>query len=522
MKKYLLSLTFIFAAFALYAQSSNLLSDGAADFLRRSQLEGKVSTRNSLMINSFSSNLLGMDSLLHTPPQEFKVAKWKVELLPLTRTAQFNSDIAHGSNDGAMIPSKGMQWVLSGGAKLSWNHWELQLKPEYIYAQNLPFETFPTEHYPVFWQQYYRWLNHIDNPESFGSSLYRKVVPGQSSFKYKFKQWELGVSTENIWWGPGRLNALMLSNNAPGFMHFTANTTAPIKTPWGNVEGQVIAGRLESSGILPPDHYRYMNGEALYVPKPGNNRNIEGMILSWQPKWTPHVSVGMTMVNYGYEGKSNASSMGSLFARYVMPKDKAELYFEFGRNDKIPTLMNMATDNGFPRGYVAGFRKLVPIKNAVDEKYIELAGELTQLQLPTSTATFGAQSWYTSANVQHGYTNQGKVLGAGIGPGSNSQTVSISYVHGFTKLGVQFERLLHNNDFYYNAFIITNDATRHWVDVSTTFIGNYRYKRFLLSSKMGFIRSLNYEWYILEGQGYFKNGYDVLNFHTNLSLSYRF
>ncbi len=288
------------------------------------------------------------------------------------------------------------------------------------------------------------------------------------------------------------------------------------------LEGQVIAGRLESSGILPPDHYRYMDGVSLYVPKPGNNRYIKGAILSWQPKWTPHVFLGFTTVNYGYEGKSASSTMGSLFARYIMPKDKAELYFEFGRNDKMPTPINIATDNGFPRAYVAGFRKLVPIQNPADQKYIELAGELTQLQLPTSTATFEGQSWYTSANVQHGYTNQGKVLGAGIGPGSNSQNIAISYVHGFTKLGVQFERLLHNNDFYYNAFIITNDATRHWVDVSTTFIANYKYKRFLLSSKMGFIRSLNYEWYILEGQGYFKNGYDVFNFHTNLSLSYRF
>ncbi len=195
MKKIILYIFFTISAIDLHAQTATLLSDGAADFLRRSQLESKVSSSSSIMINSFSSNLLGIDSLLDTPPKMFKLAKIKVEVLPLNRTAQFNSDIAHGSNDDAMIPSKGMQWVLSGGVKLGWNHLELQLKPEYIYAQNLPFETFPTEHYPLFWQQYYRWLNHIDNPENFGNSIYRKVVPGQSSLKYKFKQWEVGVSS---------------------------------------------------------------------------------------------------------------------------------------------------------------------------------------------------------------------------------------------------------------------------------------------------------------------------------------
>jgi len=58
--------------------------------------------------------------------------------------------------------------------------------------------------------------------------------------------------------------------------------------------------------------------------------------------------------------------------------------------------------------------------------------------------------------------------------------------------------------------------------VSTKFIANYKYKRFFISSTAGFIRSLNYQWYILEGLGYYQNGYDVFNFHANFSLSYRF
>jgi len=521
MKRCLLYFILSFIIEQNIAQSSSMLGDGASDFIRRAQLNSEIGLKNSLLINSFSSNLRILDSINGYKNILLKYKKINLSFLPFNRTAQFNSEIPYGSNDGSMIPSKGMQWIVSGGVKIAFGNLTLNIKPEYITAQNLSFETFPTEHYPVFWKQYYNWLNKIDNPESFGTGSYRKFLLGQTSLKYRFKKIEFGLSNENLWWGPGRFNALILSNNAAGFKHFTVNTVEPILTKYGSIEWQVIAGSLDASNILPPDHYRYDNGKLLYQPKPRAARNIQGIVFSWQPKWTPHFFVGFTTVSYGYAGKK-ATTMGSLFSRYVMPEDHAEMYFEFGRNDKIPTLINIVNESGYPRAYVAGIRKLIPIQASRKHRFIELAAELTQLQLPTTDLTFQGKSWYTSDLVQHGYTQEGQILGAAIGPGSNMQTIGLSFVQGFTKLGVQFSRLVHNNDFYYNAFIVTNDATRHWVDVSTNFIANYQYKRFLLNANMGFIRALNYEWYILEGQGYYKNGYDLFNFHTHASLAYRF
>ena len=152
------------------AQSASLLADGGADFIRRTQLTGALNSNSSLLINTFNKNETLLDSLLNIKPLDLKYNKFKIELLQLNRTAQFNSEFAYGSNDGAMIPSKGMQWVVGGGFKASWGDFTLRIKPEYITAQNLPFETFPTEHYPAFWKQYYRWLNTIDHPENFGTN----------------------------------------------------------------------------------------------------------------------------------------------------------------------------------------------------------------------------------------------------------------------------------------------------------------------------------------------------------------
>jgi hypothetical protein len=225
------------------------------------------------------------------------------------------------------------------------------------------------------------------------------------------------------------------------------------------------------------------------------------------------------------EKDGKKASLGSLFARYVLPEEMAEFYIEYGRNDKSPNPINIIADSRYPRGYVAGMRKLFPAKKGSS---IEFTAEFTQMQLPAvPDLIHNAQSWYTNDFVRQGYTNEGQVIGAGIGPGSNSQMAGIAWVKGIRKFGIIFERLLHNNDFYYNAFEESGDYRRHWIDLSTTVSADWDFKRFLFSARMGLIRSLNYQyWYIdvvpqNSPTNYFRNGYDVLNFNANFSFSYR-
>ena len=125
--------------------------------------------------------------------------------------------------------------------------------------------------------------------------------------------------------------------------------------------------------------------------------------------------------------------------------------------------------------------------------------------------------------VRQGYTNYGQVMGAGIGPGGNSQMIDISWMKDFTKVGFLFERVVHNNDFYYAAFGPLGDFGRHWIDLSTTLHADWRYNRFTFSAQLGLIRSLNDEWWkvYFPGVSIFENNNDVLNFHGNLGFSYR-
>ena len=119
------------------------------------------------------------------------------------------------------------------------------------------------------------------------------------------------------------------------------------------------------------------------------------------------------------------------------------------------------------------------------------------------------------------------MLGAGIGPGANLQSLDISWVKGLKKLGLQFERYVHNNDLYYYTYTENTDFRRHWVDFSIAANCEWNYKNLIFNAKVQGIKSINYQWYLTPdsfkpGEVYFKNGIDVFNLQIQAGVTYRF
>jgi hypothetical protein len=342
----------------------------------------------------------------------------------------------------------------------------------------------------------------------------------------------IGLSTENLWWGPGRYNSLLMSNNAPGFLHFQFHSIQPIKNNLGTFEWQIIQGRLKSSTTLPLETYRAYNNRFLYIPKDSSHaRELTGVVFTWQPKWIPGLFLGSDALLMKYKGVKNGNAkMGSIFMRYAMPADQAEIYVQYGRNDKFATPFNLLADT-IPRGYLGGVRKMYPIhtdKRGVNS-YIQLGIEITQLSLPTLSRIKQSQSWYTHNIIRQGFTNEGQVLGSYIGPGSNAQLLEFSYIKGNSKIGIELQRWLHNADFYYNYNYNSGslDFNRQWVDLSSSLVWNFAFKKVLIYGKYTFVRSINYEWksYIPQAvtpENYFSGGLDLINYHGQIGLVYAF
>ncbi len=101
-KSFLLVICCVSLQFVM-AQSESMLFDGVSDYIRRSQLTGELNRTNSLLINSFVQNLTHLDSLQKNKPLLLAKTKnnfLRATFLPVSRTAQFNSDLAHVFNVG--------------------------------------------------------------------------------------------------------------------------------------------------------------------------------------------------------------------------------------------------------------------------------------------------------------------------------------------------------------------------------------------------------------------------------------
>jgi hypothetical protein len=456
-------------------------------------------------------------------------------------TLQNNSLLPYGYNDESLYPASGFQQRFTAGIQAESKYFSVKLQPEWVYAANTVHDELvppATSSLNNYWGRYIAMLaNRIDMPSRFGDSSISRVFPGQSFIRGKLYQFSAGVSTENLWWGPARYNALIMGNNAPGFLHATINTDEPVPTPIGNLEAQFVYGRLTASGVTPPEFERIAQAGCpqCYVPPPATkNRDAFGYVVSLSPRGLDNLHVGVAYMSYYYADTSLRSSrLGSLFFRYVMPKDDAEIYAEYGRSDKFMSPFDLFRDS-VPYGYTVGLRKLVPLRNR--KSFISISAELSHLGLPKADMildrnnVFGppnpnSYSWYTSPTITHGYTNYGQGMGAAIGTGSNSQTLDIAWVKGQNQLGLQLQRVVRNTDFYYyhyfNGLIGGGNTSAFWTDLSASLYGQWQYRRFLFAGSVHYLSSLNYGWLKLDG------GFDdpsslsdKRNFQVRLSVLY--
>lgn len=559
-KKLFLFVLFCGLSFNGIAQTIGVGTPVLEDYYRRLQLMGKLDSSISFSIRPLSAEALKQDNiydpdgslaleslLKQAGPIRFANGKGVFQILPFSWQQQFNSHHPYGWNDGAMIPAKGYQTLLSGGFIAKFGPLSIQLKPEFVYAQNASFESFGANLSIAELGSYYSNYNLIDNPERFGNQSYSKFSWGQSSIRLTFGPASLGLSNENLWWGPGVRNSLMMSNNAAGFKHLTLNTVKPVKTYIGSFEAQIIGARLEESGYAP-----LLEQNSLWSRPRSEWRYLAGLNLNYQPKWVPGLFLGFTrtFMSYGNDldgladyipffipfqkteigngagdDGSARDQRTSLYARWLFTKAKAEIYFEYGLNDNSYDFRDFIGSPDHSRSYLFGLRKLVPIKGKTDE-FIQVNAEVTQMsQTIDGLLLRGAGSFYYHGEVRQGYTNNGEVLGAGSGTGGNLQSIDVSWVKGLKKLGLMFERLEHNRDFYDSAgFANAKGGSRSWVDFAFAAQGEWNYKNLLFNAKLQGIKSLNYQWRqkdFTDTQYYIPHN-DVFNFHGELGIAFRF
>ena len=309
-----------------------------------------------------------------------------------------------------------------------------------------------------------------------------------------------------------------MSNNAAGFKHISFKSSRPVNIFIGHLEWELIGGILENS--LYTSHYPYQG----YTSRPFSGyanqdvRYLNGISISYQPKWVPGLFLGINrgvqmyrQTAYDYNeflpvfgnlfrgGDEDVGTDGqiSVTTRYMMPEAWAELYFEYGRNDAAGSIRDFALIPQHSRAYIFGVTKLIKAKK--EHKVISIEYEMIQMEQTIDRLVRGAGSWYVHGIMQQGFTHQGQVLGAGVGPSGNQQDFKILLIDQETQLkyGLSLRRVVHNNDYLYNTFQDLDKRKRYWTDLSMGLEAGGVYKRFIVEGQFTYIYALNYQWELL-------------------------
>jgi len=485
--------------------------------LRTMQLLGKLDSSVSFtvrpLVNNRQVSIPQMYSFIDSnnrvnrlQPFRFAGKHGQISLLPITLIQQFNTHHPYGWNDGAMIAAKGYQTLIRAGVYAAIGPLEIQLAPELVYAANPGYETN---------------IAYGSKPQN----SYQKLFPGQSSIRLSTGAFTAGLSSENLWWGPGRRSSLLMSNNAPGFIHGFFSSKRPVKTPIGSFEWQLIGAKLTANNNLP-----YENFNLKQASLTGGGRYLSAYVISYQPKWVPGLFVGMTRTLQRYRKdislsgssllaqyipvltkafqKSNAQAddtmrtdqLASFFMRWVFQKAHAEFYIEYGFNDYNQNVRDYVMGPTHSAAHIVGFKKIIPLNSGA---YLDIGAEITQMSQSPDYLVREAGNWYVHGQVLQGYTHQNQVLGAGAGLGTNVQSLTATWIKGWKQLGILLERVERDPQYHSDK----------WIDLSIGILPQWKYKNMIFSGKFQFINSSQYAWV---------KDVNRFNLHSRLSIQYLF
>ena len=385
------------------------------------------------------------DSIKETPPISISV------LSPEIWTS-WNSTTAWGGSDGALWQGKGFNSILSGGFEINNPYFSIRLYPEIWGAQNLDIDIIDTASssgYGDYWTVF-------DNLQRYGDEFYYDFSWGQSDLRLYWDSFTIGFSTESIILGPGQVTNIILSNNAGGFPHFDMGTSEKINIAYlGDFEFRAIWGFLEESEFFDEDS---SNDYGL----------ISGTYLAWSPFFWDNFTIGFNHQYYKplsewdswdlvrgipFLDRSNLPGdtkdmMMSIPFNWIFPTVGFEFYGEWARNDNFGNFEDLYKSPEHTQAFTIGINQVI---KQWGDKIIQLSLELSTIEQERTYEIRAAGPWYRHswAGWTQGYTNNGQLLGASIGPGSNSQWGKLSWIKPEGQISIFMQRIAFDKDYFY-------------------------------------------------------------------------
>mgnify|MGYP000894023954 FL=1 len=404
----------------------------------------------------------------------------------------FNTAAPYGQNDGALWQGKGYNSSLTAGARLEAYGFEVTLKPQLSFSQNLDFDYITPNSAYTGNSLYsgkagtygYYGVPHVDAPQRFGDSPFFTFDWGDTEIRYTWKTLTAGFGTQAVWLGPAQLNPIMSSNNAASYPKVDIGLRrTSVYMPWlgwylGDIEFRGWWGYLSESDYFDTDDtddHNLFTGYSLSWAVPHLKGLTFGLNRTMLSKWNNFSSYTLFGIYDAFNltsGGSDASDQRISFtADWLFPKIGLDIYTELARNDFSPNFDYLFRYPFHTLGWSAGLQKTTDFTETIKGKillevtFLECSADYDRLINWYST-------FYAHNVITQGYTNEGQWLGAGIGTGGNSQYLGyeLYFPKGSGKIFVQRR----NPDLDYTMYIDSRKYAENYENKIWSAEGNIR------------------------------------------------
>jgi len=306
------------------------------------------------------------------------------------------------------------------------------------------------------------------------------------------------LSTQNYSVGPAIYNQIVLSRQGGSFPHvklaldpFDLNIK---KVKTGKWEVNLLAGMLSESDYFDTNSQN-------------NSRYINGLFLAYQPSFLPELTLGFNKVLYkdtqffnfedivstfyilddGVRGDSidtndTFDQLASATMDWHFPEFGFRVYGEFSRNDFSGKILRFFREPEHSRAYTIGLeRRIVTAKKAT----VIITAEHTNLSRNHTFLYQAEPSYYMHHVNRQGYTHNGQLLGAGIGPGGNSDQLRVRLEKGGKISEILVQRVESNKDYF---VVNIQDRAKHDIEYSV----GYNIQKELPSMLIGLESTFSY------------------------------
>lgn len=343
----------------------------------------------------------------------------------------YNTAAPYGQNDGALWQGKGYNTSLTAGVRLEAYGFEVTVKPQVAFSQNLGFEIMPG----VYGSEYsYFWAGNIDLVQRYGDSSFWTFDWGDTELRWTWNTFTIGFGFQSPWLGPAWLNPMLGSNNSGTYPKFDIGLRrTKVTLPWlgwyiGDIEGRIWCGKLSESDYFDND-------------SSNDYRQLTGFSIAYSPAFLPELTFSINKISIArwdeksikylnpfYDTNAVEDQKCSFALDLLFPAVGFEFYGELGLDD----YNSRGFANPFHTAiYTIGAKKEISFfqKFSYFKKFNirpEIIFEWNNFEMSQDfQLQWHYMGYYSHGLIKQGYTQNGQIIGAGSGYFGNSQYLAL-------------------------------------------------------------------------------------------------